>query len=53
MGAAAMYTKFHETLHEDGFSDQQPERDLGITQGVVNAQGSNSITFKLMQVCGQ
>jgi hypothetical protein len=50
----AMYTMFHEMLHVAAMGgDTQIENDFGISQTLRTQQGTMSITYKLMQECGQ
>jgi hypothetical protein len=52
--AYAMYTMLHEMLHVAGLGgDTQIERAFGISAQTVAAQGSTSITYKLIAECGQ
>jgi RHS repeat-associated protein len=49
----ALYTMLHEMLHVEGFGDQGIEAAFGISPETVAAQGSVSITYKLLSECGQ
>jgi hypothetical protein len=49
----ALYTIFHEMLHVAGMGgDSQLEQAFGISRAQVQAQGSMSITYKLIAECG-
>ncbi len=50
----ALYTMLHEMLHVAGLGgDAQIEKLFGISPEIVAAQGSSSITYKLMGECGR